>query len=79
MIKEILLSLPKDLQKEILADACRKSFGLFFEFAKILLDAPISEGGMSTEEVEEIHKTTFQEKLNPSNRIVCSNSFSTTK
>lgn len=73
MIKEMLLSLPKDLQKEILADAFRKSFGLFYEFAKILLDAPISEGGMATEEIEEIHKAIFQEKLNPSNRIVCSN------
>jgi hypothetical protein len=79
MIKEMLLSLPKNLQKEILADAYRKSFGLFVGFAKVLLDAPISEGGMSTKEVEEIRKAGFQEKLYASDRIVCSNGFSTMK
>lgn len=75
----MLLSLPKDLQKKVLEDACRTNFGLFFEFAKVLLDAPISEGGMSTEEIEEIHKATFQEKLYNSHRIHCSNGFSTIK
>lgn len=79
MIKEVFLSLPKDLQKKVLEDACRTNFGLFFEFAKILLDAPISEGGMSTEEIEEIRKATFQEKLYASDRIFCLNGFSTIK
>ena len=52
-----ILSLPKEMKLKILEDSLREDeFGVFLNLSKVLLDAPLSEGGISTEEIEEIRK-----------------------
>ena len=54
-IKEVILSLPYRIKIETLEDALKENeFGIFFGLSKILLDAPLSEGGVSTEDIEAI-------------------------
>ncbi len=54
-IKEVILNLPYQTKIETLEDALKENnFGVFFGLAKILLDAPLSEGGVSTEDIEAI-------------------------
>ena len=43
------LSLPKETKLEMLSKT--QSFGGFFQLSKILLDAPIQDGGISTDEI----------------------------
>jgi len=43
------LSLPKDTKLRMLSET--ESFGAFFQLSKILLDAPIQDGGISTDEI----------------------------
>lgn len=58
--KQWILSLPKEVKLKLMEDTLKKDeFGLFFEFTKLLLDAPISQGGISTEEIEEVRKKYF--------------------
>ena len=58
--KEWILSLPKVIKLDTLENALIKGeHGVFFSLSKILLDAPISEGGVSTEEIELIRKKYF--------------------
>jgi hypothetical protein len=54
------LSMHKEVKLDLLNTALEKGeFGHFFQMVKILLDAPISEGGISTEEIEAIRKKHF--------------------
>ena len=53
--KEMLLGMPKEMKLDLLKDANKAGqHGLVFAMMKILLDAPISEGGISTEEIKEV-------------------------
>jgi len=51
----MLLGMSKEMKLGILGDANKQGQqALVFEIMKILLDAPISEGGISTEEIKEV-------------------------
>ena len=53
--KEMLLGFSKEMKLGLLDDANKQGQqALVFEIMKILLDAPISEGGISTEEIKEV-------------------------
>ena len=53
--KEMLLGMSKELKLGLLDDANKAGeHTLVFQMMKILLDAPISEGGVSTEEIQEV-------------------------
>lgn len=54
--KELILRFPKDIKIQCLKDALEQdNFGMFMGLSKILLDAPINEGGLETEIIEKIH------------------------
>ena len=58
--KEWFLSLPKETKLDILEDSLKENkFGIFMALTKVLLDAPIQGGGISTEEIEEVRKKYF--------------------
>ena len=51
-VKNWILSLPKDLKLKLLENMLKEDeFGMALETAKILLDAPIRDGGIVTEEI----------------------------
>ena len=51
---EWILSLRKDQKLKFIRELGEKNeFGMFMRLSKILLDAPISEGGVSTEEIDQ--------------------------
>jgi hypothetical protein len=53
--KEMLLGFSKEMKLGLLDDANKAGqHGLVFAMMKILLDAPISEGGISTDEIQEV-------------------------
>ena len=50
--KNWFLSLPKEMKLKLLENMLKEDkFGMAFETAKILLDAPIGDGGIVTEEI----------------------------
>lgn len=50
-----LLSLPKENKLMFIESALKEGdFGMAMGIAKILLDAPITKGGVSTEEISEV-------------------------
>ena len=52
-----ILNLAKEKKLDLLDTALKeKRLGVFLEFSKIFLNAPISEGGIATEEIEAIRK-----------------------
>jgi hypothetical protein len=54
---KLILGFPKHIKLGLLTDAlCSNRIGIFFELSKILLDAPISKGGISSDEIYEIHQ-----------------------
>tara|TARA_Y100000389_G_C17091780_1_gene331643 strand:+ start:366 stop:557 length:192 start_codon:yes stop_codon:yes gene_type:complete len=58
--KQWILSLPIETKLSLMEDALKQDkFGIFFEFTKLFLDTPISDGGISTEEIEEVRKKYF--------------------
>ena len=58
--KDWVLGLPKEMKLMVLEDSLKENeFGVFLNLSKVLLDAPLSEGGISTEEIEEIRKKYF--------------------
>ena len=60
MEKEWFLSLPEETKLDVLEDSLKKNeFGIFMAMTKILLDAPIQNGGISTEKIEEVRKKYF--------------------
>ena len=53
--KDWLLSLPKDIKLTLLGDMMKEGeIGMAFQTMKILLDAPISEGGILTDDIKEV-------------------------
>ena len=54
-----ILSLPKEIKLNLLEKMLvENKFGEAFQFQKILLEAPISEGGIATEELNEVFTST---------------------
>ena len=61
--KDWVLCLPKDIKLRLLEDALKgNEFVVFLNLSKVLLDAPLSEGGISIEEIEEIRKKGLKTK-----------------
>lgn len=59
--KTMILNFPREIKIQCLKDALKQGkTGIFFGLSKILLDAPLNEGGLETEIIEAIH----QEYLN---------------
>ena len=53
--KKWFLSLSKKMKLELMADMLEEGeIGMALETMKIVLDAPISEGGILTKEIEEV-------------------------
>ena len=53
--KEMLLGMSKEMKLGLLDDANKTGeYTIVRQIMKILLDAPISEGGISTEEIQEV-------------------------
>ena len=53
--KEWFLSLPEEMKLELLGDMLKEGKTMMaLETSKILLDAPISKGGISTEMIQEV-------------------------
>ena len=53
---KMILRFPREIKLGLLKDALKEDkFGIFFQLSKVLLDAPISEGGIETEAIEAIH------------------------
>ena len=53
--KEWFLSLPEEMKLELLGDMLKEGKAMMaLETSKILLDAPISKGGISTEMIQEV-------------------------
>ena len=56
--KKWFLSLPKEMKLMLLEDMMKEGeTGMAFETMKILLDAPISEGGILTDDIKEVMDT----------------------
>ena len=52
--KEMFLGLSKEMKLGLLDDANKTGeYTIVFQMMKILLDAPISEGGISSDEIQE--------------------------
>lgn len=55
--EKMILKFPREIKLGLLRDALNEDkFGTFFQLSKILLDAPINEGGIETETIDAIHK-----------------------
>jgi len=53
--KKMLLGFSKEIKLDLLDKANKQGeHGIVFQMMKILLDAPISEGGISSDEIKEI-------------------------
>ena len=56
-MENFLLSLDRKKQLKMLEDALKEDrFDIFKTLSKVLLDAPLDKGGVSTEEVQRIFK-----------------------
>jgi hypothetical protein len=59
-IAKFVLNMSRDNQLELLESALKQDkFGEFMALADIFLKAPISEGGIPTEEIESVRKKYF--------------------
>ena len=53
--KKWFLSLPKEMKLKLMADMLEEDeIGMALETMKIVLDAPISDGGILTKEIEKV-------------------------
>ena len=60
--KDWFLGLPAEIKLELLGDMLKEgNAGMALETAKILLDAPLSEGGILTEDINKV----FDNNLKP--------------
>lgn len=58
--KEWFLNLSEEIKLDVLENSLKEDkFGVFMEMTKILLEAPIQNGGISTEKIESIRKKYF--------------------
>ena len=56
-MESFLLSLDRKRKIRMLEDALKEDkWSIFKEFSKVLLDAPVKEGGLETEVIEEIFR-----------------------
>ena len=56
-LKTWFLSLPRDIKLKMLEDEMdEEGIGNFIQLSKILLDAPIGDGGIETEAIDSIYK-----------------------
>jgi hypothetical protein len=54
---EFILAQSREIKLEVLEDLIKKgSFGAYFEFVKVLLDAPITNGGIESEVIDALFK-----------------------
>jgi len=54
--QQMILNFPREIKIQCLKDALEQDkFGVFMGLSKILLDAPLNEGGLETEVIEQIH------------------------
>lgn len=61
--KQWFLSLPADMKLSLLGDMLKEGeSGMALATAKILLDAPISEGGISTEDINKVFDNNLNQK-----------------
>jgi len=61
-MEKIILNLPREIKLGILRDTLKDNkFDEFLAFSKILLNAPISEGGIETETIEAIRKEFYND------------------
>lgn len=52
---KLILGFPREIKIQVLKDALKEDkFNIYFELSKILLDAPIPEGGLESEIIEQI-------------------------
>jgi len=55
---ELILGFPKEMKLQIIKEAmAENNISVAFSLAKILLDAPITKGGISTEEINKALQT----------------------
>lgn len=57
--KEFILSLPTETKVKLLEDC--DSVARFFQISQIFLDAPLDEGGLPTEVIEQAFENAFPE------------------
>ena len=55
-IKKMILSQTTAQKIELLKRSFEQGFGVFWSIAEILLEAPISKGGLTTETIDELFK-----------------------
>lgn len=59
--EKMILKFPREMKLGLLRDALKENkFGVFFQLSKILLDAPLNEGGIESEVIEQIHKESLK-------------------
>lgn len=58
--KDWILSMRTEQKKMLMREMLKENkIGNYFQFIKVLLDAPISKGGMSTEDINEVYYGVF--------------------
>ncbi len=58
--QEMILNFPSELKIKCLKDALKEGkIGVFFSLSKILLDAPINEGGLSSDTINSIFQNSM--------------------
>jgi hypothetical protein len=63
MIKEFILKQSFEKKIQLLESAFDEGFGMFWQVAEILLEAPCGEGGgLSTETIDKVFKKKLKEK-----------------
>ena len=60
---KLILGFPREIKLGLLRDALKQEkFGIFLGLSRVLMDAPISEGGIETEAIDAIHNEYINEK-----------------
>lgn len=58
--KDWILSMRTEQKKMLMREMLKENkIGEYFQFIKVLLDAPISTGGMSTDDINEVYYGVF--------------------
>ena len=56
-MNDLILNFPREIKIKVLEDSLKENkFNVFFELSKILLDTPITNGGLESETIEKIHQ-----------------------
>ena len=64
--KIFLLSLPEDFKINLLQEALSENFLMYMEYVKVFTNAPLDQGGLST---ESIRKVISNAVMNPQNFV----------